>query len=163
MENQETQAKQGPSPMIIAGVAILIVLMGGSYVFMTSKSQEVAPEQPIMEEAQPTEERMVPEESSVAEEEMDAVQIVEVEAGSFYYKPNEIRVKKGQKVKIVMNSVSMMHDFVIDELGVKLPVVKNGDTGEIEFVAETVGSFEYYCSVGQHRAQGQVGMLVVEE
>lgn len=91
-----------------------------------------------------------------------AVQIIEVEAGSFYYEPNEIRVKQGDKVRIVMNSVSMMHDFVIDELGVKMPFVQNGDIGTVEFTANEKGSFEYYCSVGQHRAQGQVGTLIVE-
>jgi plastocyanin len=88
---------------------------------------------------------------------------VDVETGSFYYKPNEIRVKKGETVKITLHSVSMMHDFNIDELNVKSPIVKNGDTGTVEFVASKAGEFEYYCSVGQHRAQGQVGKLIVEE
>jgi nitrosocyanin len=91
------------------------------------------------------------------------VTVIEVEAGSFYYKPNAITVKKGQKVKIVMHSVSMMHDFNIDELNVKMPIIKNGDTGTIEFTPDQVGTFEYYCSVGQHRKMGQIGTLTVEE
>ncbi|PIY69347.1 hypothetical protein COY90_01080 [Candidatus Roizmanbacteria bacterium CG_4_10_14_0_8_um_filter_39_9] len=90
------------------------------------------------------------------------VKVVNLEAGSFYYKPNVIEITKGQKIKIVMNSVSMIHDFNIDELGVKIPIVKDGDTGTIEFTADKVGSFEYYCSVGQHRANGQVGTLTVK-
>lgn len=90
------------------------------------------------------------------------IKVVEMEAGSFYYKPNAIEVSKGQKVKIVMKAVSMMHDFNIDELGVKMPIVKNGETGTVEFTADKVGSFEYYCSVGQHRANGQVGTLTVK-
>jgi heme/copper-type cytochrome/quinol oxidase subunit 2 len=56
----------------------------------------------------------------------------------------------------------MMHDFVIDELGVKIPVTQAGDTSVVEFVADTPGTYEYYCSVGEHRAQGQVGTLIVE-
>lgn len=91
------------------------------------------------------------------------VQIVEVEAGSFYYEPNEIRVKQGETVRIVMTSVDMMHDFKIDELGVSLPITRNGETNEVEFTADTVGEFEFYCSVGEHRANGQVGTLIVEE
>ena len=87
---------------------------------------------------------------------------INMEAGSFYYKPNVITVKKGETVKIVMHSVSMMHDFNIDELNVKMPIVKNGDTGTVEFAANKVGTFEYYCSVGQHRANGQVGKITVE-
>jgi heme/copper-type cytochrome/quinol oxidase subunit 2 len=80
------------------------------------------------------------------------VMVIDVEAGSFYYTPDTITVKKGQPVKIVMTSVDMMHDFVIDELNVKLPIVRNGDTGEIEFTPDTVGEFEYFCSVADHRA-----------
>ena len=57
----------------------------------------------------------------------------------------------------------MMHDFNIDELGVDGPVIKAGETTTIDFVADQVGEFEYYCSVVQHRANGQVGMLIVEE
>jgi len=55
-----------------------------------------------------------------------------------------------------------MHDFVIDELNVKMPIVKNGEIGTVEFIADQVGEFEYYCSVGQHRQNGQVGKLIVE-
>lgn len=90
------------------------------------------------------------------------VQTIDVEAGSFYYKPNEIMVKKGQKVKIVITAVSMMHDFNIDELDVKMPIVQNGSTGTVEFTPDKTGEFEYYCSVGQHRANGQVGKIIVQ-
>lgn len=90
------------------------------------------------------------------------MKVVAVEAGAFYYKPNEIRVKKGEKVKIEMKSVDMMHDFVVDELGIKMPVTKSGEMGTVEFTAEKTGTFEYYCSVGEHRAKGQVGKLIVE-
>lgn len=90
------------------------------------------------------------------------VKEIKVEAGSFYYKPNTMTVKKGEKVRIVMNAVSMMHDFNIAELNVKMPIVKNGDTGTVEFTPDKVGTFEYYCSVGQHRANGQVGKITVE-
>lgn len=93
----------------------------------------------------------------------EAVEVVKLEAGSFYFKPEMIKVKKGQTVRIVLTSADLMHDFNIDELGVKLPFVQNGKTGTIDFVADQVGSFEYYCSVGNHRANGQVGTLVVTE
>jgi len=57
----------------------------------------------------------------------------------------------------------MMHDFNIDEFDVKLPVTAAGETNSVTFIADTIGEFEYYCSVGQHRQLGQVGTLVVEE
>lgn len=96
------------------------------------------------------------------QESTQQVKEIKVEAGSFYYKPNTMTVKKGEKVRIVMNAVSMMHDFNIAELNVKMPIVKNGDTGTVEFTPDKVGTFEYYCSVGQHRANGQVGKITVE-
>ena len=33
----------------------------------------------------------------------------------------------------------------------------------LEFTADKAGSFEYYCSVGEHKAMGMVGTLKVEE
>lgn len=93
--------------------------------------------------------------------------VVKMEAGAFYYAPNVITVKKGQKVRIDMTSVGdsgmMMHDFNIDELDVSMDALPEGESGSVEFVADTVGEFEYYCSVGEHRANGQIGTLIVTE
>ena len=90
------------------------------------------------------------------------VKTIAIEAGSFYYNPREIRVKKGEKIKIVLTSKDMMHDFTIDELNVKSPLTKAGETSTVEFVADKNGEFEYYCSVAQHRKMGQVGKIIVE-
>lgn len=88
---------------------------------------------------------------------------IDIEAGSFYFKPNLIRVKKGEKIKVTLNAVSLMHDFNIDELGIKVPITKSGTSSTVEFTADKVGEFEFYCSIGQHRANGQVGKLIVTE
>ena len=56
-----------------------------------------------------------------------------------------------------------MHDFVIDELNVKSEITKGGNSTVVEFTPDTAGTFEFYCSVGQHRANGMVGKLIVEE
>jgi len=72
-------------------------------------------------------------------------------------------VKKDVKVKLTLNAISLMHDFNIDELGIKVPVTKSGSSSTVEFTADKVGEFEFYCSIGQHRANGQVGKLIVTE
>src|SRR3989344_2957339 len=36
-------------------------------------------------------------------------------------------------------------------------------TKTVEFTVDALGEFEYYCSVGQHRQNGQVGTLIAEE
>lgn len=96
-------------------------------------------------------------------EDMTEIKVVQVEAGSFYFTPNEIRVKKGETVRIEMTSVDMMHNFVIDELEVEIPITTAGNMATVEFTADELGEFEYYCDVADHRAKGQVGMLIVEE
>lgn len=94
----------------------------------------------------------------------DNEEITEIvlEAGSFYYKPNEIKVKQGQKVRIVMTSKDMIHDFNIEGLGVTIPVTPSGQTNSVEFIADQKGSFTFYCSFPGHRAGGQTGTLIVE-
>ena len=92
-----------------------------------------------------------------------AVRTVNIEAGSFYYDPKEITVKKGEVVRIVLTAKDMMHNFNLDEFSVESATVKAGETTTFEFTPDKVGEFEYYCSVGQHRANGQVGTLIVEE
>jgi len=55
-----------------------------------------------------------------------------------------------------------MHDFVIDELGVQSERVSLGEVTTFEFSTNELGVYEYYCSVGSHRAQGMFGAFIVE-
>ncbi len=73
----------------------------------------------------------------------------------------EIKVKEGDKVKINFKSTEGFHDFVIDEFG-KTERVSGENTTSVEFTADKKGEFEYYCSVGKHRANGMYGKFVVE-
>lgn len=160
---------------VIIGIIILVIALIGFYALKTSGNQNSATTEDdaivaepttapttggdAMEQTRPAEDTVITGES-ISE---DGIRTINMEAGSFYYTPNEIKMKKGETVKIVMKSVDMMHDFNIDELDVKLPITKSGETNTVEFTADTVGEFEFYCSVGQHRANGQVGNLIVEE
>ncbi|MBI4137513.1 cupredoxin domain-containing protein [Candidatus Roizmanbacteria bacterium] len=173
---EENTAPKGSMTPLLIGVGVLIVLAGGFFLFRSnntpSQMREESPET-MMEEPTATDEMMeegmtekadenpaMENEESMMEE--DVVEI-DMEAGSFSYTPDEITVKQGQTVRINLTAVDMMHDLNIDELNVDGPVVENGQSTTIEFVADQVGEFEYYCSVGQHRANGQVGTLIVEE
>jgi len=73
-----------------------------------------------------------------------------------------LRVKKGEKVRVEFMSESGLHDFVVDELNAKTDRVRDGETTAIEFTPEQTGEFEYYCGVGQHRANGMKGKIIVE-
>lgn len=87
---------------------------------------------------------------------------VKVEGGMYYFKPNTITVKKGEPVRITFTSAGGMHDFVIDDLNVKSDRVQTGQSTTVEFTPDKTGSFEYYCSVANHKALGMKGTLIVK-
>src|SRR3989344_5822683 len=80
-----------------------------------------------------------------------------VSAQNFSFDPSTITVNKGDKVRIVFKSVGGTHDLIIDEFNAATKRVSSGQTDSIEFVADQTGNFEYYCSVGDHRAMGMKG------
>ncbi len=90
-------------------------------------------------------------------------QIIAITGTNFVFSPAEIGVKKGDSIKIVLtNAGTYPHDLVIDELGVRTPVINSGETTEISFIADKIGEFEYYCSVNSHRDKGMVGKFIIE-
>jgi plastocyanin len=81
---------------------------------------------------------------------------------NFSFTPNTIAVNKGDHVKITFQNTAGFHNLVIDEYGVATAQKQAPDTETIEFIADKVGTFEYYCAVGTHRAMGMVGTLTVK-
>jgi heme/copper-type cytochrome/quinol oxidase subunit 2 len=163
------ESQNNKNPMMI-GIALVALLVIG-IIFLqiqrgTQKSTVVQNTQKEVPTSDLNETRLTDSElvegETVDNDDTSEVTSIQVEGGSFYYKPNEIRVKAGQPVKIVLTSADMMHDFVIDELNVKLPITRAGQTNTVEFTPTKPGTYEFYCSVGNHRQQGQVGKLIVE-
>ena len=91
-----------------------------------------------------------------------AVKEFTVEAKNFAFVPSIINVKKGDRVKITFKNTQGFHDFKIDEYSVAAAQTKSPAEEVLEFTADKVGTFEYYCSVGSHRAMGMKGTLKVE-
>ncbi|KKS17610.1 MAG: Blue (Type 1) copper domain protein [candidate division WWE3 bacterium GW2011_GWC1_41_7] len=164
------------NPAMIIGVIVVVLLAGyllyslvlskdtgGNELSQSQREQEMTiPEGSNQNEPIPGTQPDVQGTTDVNELDEDVI-TVELEAGSFYYRPEGITVPVGSRVKIVMTAADTMHNFNIDELGVKIPITREGSTSTVEFTADQVGEFEYYCSVGQHRQNGQVGTLIVEE
>lgn len=80
----------------------------------------------------------------------------------YKFQPNEIRVKKGQFIVITFKNNGGMHDLVLDDFSIRTSKIKEGEANTISFYADKSGVFEYYCSVGDHRAIGMTGKLIVE-
>ncbi len=67
------------------------------------------------------------------------------EAGGF--QPDVIKVKKGEKVRIVVESMDVTHGFAIKGLGIDLGVIEPGEKKIIEFVPEKEGVYVFKCTV----------------
>lgn len=100
--------------------------------------------------------------ADMAGDETDNAVTIEVTGRNHEFDMKEIRVDEGDTVTINFSSADGFHDFVIDEFDAATERVNTGETSSVTFVAEKAGTYEYYCSVGNHRAMGMVGTLIVE-
>lgn len=96
-------------------------------------------------------------------DESGTVKEVTVTNEGFDFMPAEIRVNVGDTVRLTYENGGGFHDWVLDEFDAATDQITGGQSQTIEFVAEEAGTFEFYCSVGNHRALGMVGDLVVVE
>lgn len=85
-----------------------------------------------------------------------------ITGGNFYFVPNKITVNKGDQVTFVMVNAGGVHDLIIDELGIKTPVIHTGETASVTFTASRAGSFVYYCDIPGHRTKGMWGNIIVQ-
>ncbi len=89
--------------------------------------------------------------------------VIDIAGVDFAYDIKQIKVKKGDTVTINFKSNEGFHDWVVDEFNAATDRVteKDGITS-VTFVANKVGTFQYYCSVMRHRQMGMIGYLIVE-
>ena len=87
-------------------------------------------------------------------------QEVSMESGNFFFKPNVINAKTGEKVTISIAKNSGFHTFVIDELNIKEQI---SDGKKFAFITpDKPGTYAFYCDVGSHRELGMEGTLIVK-
>lgn len=137
---------------LLVGVAVVAVVLVNGYQkpeSMTGAQQTSQPEASAPAAASPSGEQ--------------AAREITVEGKEFSFSPATLTVKQGETVRVVFkNTGKMPHDFVVDELNVRTKVISGGQQDTVTFTATEKGTFEFYCSVGNHRAQGMVGKLMVE-
>lgn len=141
--------------LIIVG---LVVIIGGIGLY---NRQQMRPQ-----EGSSLEEQNELPDQEAAEQKQKPAGVVEkkfdVNGQPFSFDPKEIKVKKGDMVVITFHNKAGMHDWVIDEFNTRTKQIKAGESETVSFVADKTGTFEYYCSVGNHRAMGMKGNLIVE-
>ncbi|MDO8488016.1 MAG: cupredoxin domain-containing protein [bacterium] len=151
---------------VIIGVLVALIILGGvgGGIYVANKSRPSAI--PVVT---PTEAMPLPTSGPVVEKAVEGVatdeakiKIFNVVESSYEYNPSSITVNLGDKVRINYTvEGSLPHNFNIDELNVVTKQMANG-SGTVEFVADKKGTFDFYCSVGNHRTLGMVGKLVVQ-
>ena len=75
------------------------------------------------------------------------------------FSPESITVNQGDTVQITFQSTENVHTFTLPEFNVDTGNVNPGDAKMVEFVADSQGEFEFYCTI--HRNMGMTGTLIV--
>lgn len=101
-------------------------------------------------------------ETAAEAEEESTTRTFDIVGTNFAFDQSELRVQEGDTVTINFSSDEGLHDWVLDEFDAATEQVGTDGTTSVTFVADEAGTYEYYCSVGQHRLQGMVGQLIVE-
>jgi plastocyanin len=163
-------------------IVVLILIVGGYYFFTmqnradTTENLETSRVSQIVEDSDEPDNTMIKDETTEpadsmvkttpteADEAMDDtnVKVFEVNGGNFYFTPETFTVNEGDTVKVLLTNDGGTHDWVIEEFDARTEISQTGETVEVTFVADKAGEYEFYCSVGQHRANGMVGTLIVQ-
>ncbi|MES2134929.1 MAG: cupredoxin domain-containing protein [Patescibacteria group bacterium] len=150
-------------------IVVIVLAFGGWYYFSQNPPasiEDVA--EPVVTEETPTLPPGGMETGEIKAEVMSEAPTARVKeftitGSNFSFAPVAISARAGDRVKITFVNSGGMHDFKIDEFNVATSKIGGGESAVVEFVADKVGSFEYYCSVGSHRSMGMWGTLVVTE
>src|SRR3989344_1142268 len=146
-------------------VIVAVVVGGGLWVYSRSQPAPAGEESALMQQGGENPNENVPpaENENPSVPPQGSVKTFAVSGNTdFIFSVSEMRVKKGDTVTVVFTNAGGMHDWRVDEFGAATKVLAAGGVETISFVADKTGSFEYYCSVGNHRAMGMKGTLIVE-
>ena len=81
------------------------------------------------------------------------------------YNTSEVDVEAGETVRFVYTHEGGRHDLVLEENGQRVTgtevLTTEGATDSFTHTFEEGGSYQFYCSVGTHRAQGMEGDIVL--
>ncbi len=159
-------------------IIILLIIIGGGYFLLRNNDTEINDDQ--MENMdQTTSETSMKDDGTILDTSTDTsvdttvkietpltvgeVKEIVIDSSNFKFSTSEITVNQGDKVKIILKNGDGTHDLFLDGYKLKTKILnKPGEIDSIEFVASTKGTFEYYCTIGSHRAMGMTGNLIVK-
>ncbi len=90
------------------------------------------------------------------------VREIRMTARKYRFDPKEIRVREGERVRLLITALDRKHGIRIKEFGIKT-VLEKGKETVVEFVAERAGEYKFKCSVRCGWRHGSMkGKLIVE-
>ncbi len=90
------------------------------------------------------------------------VRDITILAKNFRFEPSEIRVKKGESVRITVKSAEGVHNLFIAGYDLRSDVKSMSESATVSLTADKTGTFDMWCEVGSHKALGMTGKLIVE-
>ncbi len=97
-----------------------------------------------------------------AAQEAPPVHEIKMTAKKYEYNPEEIRVKQGERVRLLITATDRKHGFQIEALGIKTELPEGKETA-VEFTPDKPGTYEFKCSVRCGWRHGSMkGRLIVE-
>jgi cytochrome c oxidase subunit II len=147
--------------LLILGILSLVLLVGCSEKYVGETVKEVS--QVVEEKVEQIEEEIADVlKEPLVEEPKEGVKEFSISAKNWEFSEKEIRVSKGDLVKLTLSSEDVLHGFSISEFGIK-ETLKQGETSTVEFEADKKGTFIYYCSIPCGSGHRQMkGKLIIE-
>lgn len=138
---------------LLVAIIVVLIVIGYNY----KKPAQVTPDN----NAPQTENNTVTQDENIQVREIAMDSFTEIINGKYFpqYSIKEITVKKGETIRLKINTTGN-HDFKIDELNV-YSETPAGEITTVEFTADKVGEFIYYCTKPNHRTNGHWGTIKV--
>lgn len=156
-------------PVVFLGVVLfsVVTLSACQQAATTTPESKDSMDAPAMEGQAPAPENagMTQEATQVQEQSMgdESKQMVALTANNFSFSTKTITAKKGSTLTVEVMNTEGVHDFVIDELAVNSGKIPVGEKVMLTIPTDKPGTYEYYCSIGSHRAMGMIGTLTITE
>ena len=84
---------------------------------------------------------------------------IRVTARKYEFSPNEIKVKRGDHIRLVITALDRDHGFKLEAFHVDQKLSK-GEPVTVEFTADQIGTFPFecshFCGLGHQKMKGQL-------
>ena|SRR3989338_8419609 len=131
----------------LAIVLTLVIIVAGFYLILNNSSNESVTGKVANSGS---------DNAIVSNSQSGDTKIINIKAARWQFTPGTITVKKGERVKIMIDNTDTTHGIVIPDLGVS-------GIDSVEFTADKPGTYEFKCpTMCGEGHKGMKGTLIVE-